>query len=158
MKSVIDKEYYVLMKKICDKNLKSVMSKEDMNSLIYYTYAQCLKHYDPNMGKAKFTTYLYKSMNNNSRKIYLKTVKSKEKQTYAFHFDQAQNPEIAKRETFEILDSLRDQDQEAYNVLVQKFIWGMTNAEIGKANGYCRESARQKVKKALELCREIVYS
>jgi hypothetical protein len=34
----------------------------------------------------------------------------------------------------------------------------MTNKEIGEANGYGKEAARKKLKKALELCREIVYS
>lgn len=134
------------------------MSKEDMDSLIYYTYAQCLKNYDYNKGKAKFTTYLYHSINNNSRKIYLKTVRSPEKQTSTFLFDSGNAPQSTNQEVFEILESLKQTDEESYNVLVQKFLFGMTNQEIGKMNGYCRESARQKVKKALETCREIVYS
>lgn len=158
MKSVIDKEHYVLMKKICYKNLKSVMSQEEMDSLIYYTYAQCLKNYDPNRGHAKFTTYIYQSINHNSRKIYLKKVKSKERQTSGLYFDSTARLESTNREVFEILDSLKDVNEELYNVLVYKFLYGMTNSEIGKMNGYCRELARQKVKKALELCREIVYS
>jgi RNA polymerase sigma factor (sigma-70 family) len=158
MKSVINQEHYAIMKKICYKNLKSVMSQEDMDSLIYYTYAQCLKHYDPSKGQAKFTTYLYHSVNNNSRKIYLKTVRSPEKQTSPFFFDSGQSTESVSREIFEILDSLKETDEDSHTVLVQKFLYGMTNNEIGKANGYCRESARQKVKKALEICREIVYS
>lgn len=158
MKSVINKEHYMIMKKICYKNLKSVMSSEDMDSLIYYTYAQCLKHYNPNIGQAKFTTYLYRSMSNNSKKVYLKIVRSPEKQTSPFLFDSGQSSETARRETFEILESLKETDEESYTVLVQKFLYEMTNAEIGKVNGYCRESARQKVKKALEICREIVYS
>lgn len=157
MQSVIDNDHYCLMKKVCYKNLKTVMNAEDMDSLIYYTYAQCLKNYKSDLGQAKFTTYLHHSINNNSRKIYLKIVRSKEKQTSPFSINRSSYV-CYNTELFDILDSLKDIDIASHDILIQKFLYGMTNEEIGKANGYCREAARKKVKKALNICREIVYS
>ena len=56
------------------------------------------------------------------------------------------------------MESIKDIDLESYDILIKKFYYNMTNAEIGQENGYGKESARKKVKKALELCRKIVYS
>lgn len=165
MKFVIDKEHFKLMKKVCNKNLGRVMSCDEIDSLIYYTYAQCLKNYDPLKESekpfkktTKFTTYLYHSINNNSRKEYLKAVKSKEKQIKGMSFESMPSGETYGHDAFEIMDSLKEQSPEDYEILFQKFMQGMTNAEIAARNGYSRELARQKVKKALDLCRHIVYS
>jgi hypothetical protein len=54
--------------------------------------------------------------------------------------------------------SLEDINKELHQIIIQKFYYGMTNKEIGQKNGYGKEAARKKVKKAIELCQEIVYS
>ena len=53
---------------------------------------------------------------------------------------------------------MKDLDPELHDILVKKFYYNMTNREIGQANGYGKETARKKVKKAIELCRKIVYN
>ena len=156
MNCAIDQEHFNLMKKVCYKNLRTVCKQDEMDSLIYFTYVKCSKQYDKTKSLAKFTTYLYQSIDHNSRKLYLKTVRSKEKSKSSLFFDSASQPlSGTHQETFEILESVKSVDEESYKILVQKFLYGMTNVEIGKENGYCRESARKKVKKALSLCREL---
>jgi DNA-directed RNA polymerase specialized sigma24 family protein len=51
--------------------------------------------------------------------------------------------------------SVQDLNPELHKILIQKFYYGMTNKEIGEENGYGKEAARKKLKKALELCREL---
>lgn len=157
MKFVIDKDHYCLMKKICYKYLRSICDASEMDSLIYYTYVLCCKNYDPDRSEAKFSTYICNSIGYNAKKLRLKLIRSREKQTHPFVFE-ASPKESCSQEVFEIMESLKDIDLESYEVLVQKFMNGMTNSEIGRANGYSRELARQKVKKAIEICREIVYN
>ena len=54
--------------------------------------------------------------------------------------------------------SIKDLNEELYDILIYKYYYNMTNKEIGEKNGYGKEAARKKLKKALSLCREIVYS
>ena len=53
------------------------------------------------------------------------------------------------------LDALKDKSPELHEIIIQKFYYRMTNKEIGEANGYGKEAARKKLKKALDLCREL---
>lgn len=156
MKSVIDQEHFNIMKKVCYKNLSSVCDSEEMDSLIYFTYAKCLKYYDPNKSTAKFTSYIHQSVDYNSRKLYLKTVRAKERYIPTSSLDTAN--ESQGNELADILDALKYVDVEMYDILIKKFIYNMTNVEIGNINGYSREAARKKVEKAINMCRDIVYN
>ena len=62
------------------------------------------------------------------------------------------------KEARDILMSVMDKNPELYDILIKKYYYGMTNKEIGQANGYGKEAARKKLKKAIELCRQIVYT
>ena len=57
----------------------------------------------------------------------------------------------ASRQVQLILDSL---PEESEKILRQKYFDRLTFKEIGEANGYSRETARRKLKKAFELCRK----
>lgn len=167
MQSVNDKfetamnnEYYTnISYKICNQNLKSVCSKEEIKSLVMSTLWKCVRKFNSSRSNAKFSSYLYRSMENNSRRLYKKKISTiKEKQLYENTLPKSLiSNDTAKREVFEILESLKQRNQEYYNVLVQKFFYNMTNQEIGEANGCGKEWARKKIKKALNLCRRIVY-
>ena len=158
--AAMDNEYYVkILYKICNRNLKTVCSKEEIESLVMSTLWKCVRKYNSSKSNAKFSSYLYRSMENNSRRLYKKKISTvKEKQLYEDTFCRSLvKDESSKREVFEILESLKQKNEEYYNVLVQKFFYNMTNQEIGEANGCGKEWARKKIKKALNLCRKIVY-
>jgi RNA polymerase sigma factor (sigma-70 family) len=157
-KAMKDEYYNNIMYKICRKNLASVCTAEEIDSVVMSTLWKCIKKYDPSKSKAKFSSYLYRSIANNSVRFYKKKISTrKEKQLIESNLPVFVD-ESAKKEAFEILESVKEINPEYYNILIQKFYYGMTNAEIGKANGYGKESARKKIKKALKMCRDIVYN
>jgi RNA polymerase sigma factor (sigma-70 family) len=153
----INNEYYKkILYKVCNENLRDVCSKDEIQSIALTTLWNCLQKYKNNEN-AKFSSYLYRSIQNNSRRLYKKKIKTKkEKQLFINQPELTFDPKD-KEEARDILMSVQEKNKELYNVLFQKFFCGMTNKEIGQANGYGKEAARKKLKKALELCREIVY-
>lgn len=154
MKFVIDPDCVNIMKKICNFGLNRVCTKEEIESLMTFTYLKCKKLYDPKKHNAKFTSYLYQSFLNNSRTLYKKKSRNLERninpEFIAIHEDD--------HELFFILESLKEKDSCLYCLLVQKYIYNMTNAEIANLSGCTSENVRKKVKRALEMCREIVYN
>lgn len=153
----IRNEYYKkILYKVCNENLRDVCTKDEIQSIAMSTLWNCLQKYKTNEN-VKFSSYLYRSIQNNSRRLYKKKIKvSKERQLFSTQTELIFDPK-SKEEARDILMSVKEKDEVLYNILIQKFFHGMTNKEIGQANGYGKEAARKKLKKALELCREIVY-
>lgn len=152
-------EYYKkILVKVCNQNLKGVCSKDEMNSVMMNTLWNCLEKF--NNGKnVKFSSYLYRSIQNNTRRIYKKKAREFNNVQLIDNFHSVlTTSDTAKNEAIEILESVKELNKDYYNILIQKFYYGMTNKEIGVKNGYSKEAARKKLKKALELCREIVYN
>lgn len=160
-KALTNKYYMSILYKICNNNLSSVCSKEEIKSIAMSTLWNCISKYNESRGVAKFSSYLYKSAENNTRRLYNKKIKTKntEVELHTFHIcSRMEDDRLAKQEAFEILESVKELDEESYDILIKKYYYGMTNKEIGISNGYGKETARKKVKKALELCRDIVYN
>lgn len=158
----LENKYYMnILFKICNTNLGTVCTKDEIKSVAMSTLWNCVTKYNKEKGVAKFSSYLYTSAERNTRRLYKKKIKASSKevelQTYHFSTRQEEN-RLARQEAFEILESLKDIDPELHDILIKKFYYGMTNKEIGEANGYGKEAARKKVKKALELCKDIVYN
>ena len=151
-------EYYKkILYKVCNENLRDVCTKDEIQSIAMSTLWNCLQKYKVNPN-VKFSSYLYRSIQNNSRRLYKKKIKvAKERQLFTNQTELIFDPKSAE-EARDILMSVKEKDFELYNILIQKFFHGMTNKEIGQSNGYGKEAARKKLKKALELCREIVYN
>ena len=40
------------------------------------------------------------------------------------------------------------------NILQQRYVYNMTMVEVGKANGYSRETARRRLKNAIKICKK----
>lgn len=155
-KDAIDNEYYKkIMYKVCSENLKGVCTKDEMKSIMMSTLWGCIQKFDSSK-KVKFSSYLYRSMQNNSRRVYKKKQKYAKDHEYIENFHSvAKYDNDAKNEARDILMSVQDLNPEMHKILIQKFYYGMTNKEIGESNGYGKEAARKKLKKALELCREL---
>lgn len=152
----INNEYYKkIMHKVCNENLKGVCTKDEIKSVIMNTLWGCLQNFNSTK-KAKFSSYLYRSIQNNSRRLYKSKARDFQNTEYIDNYHNALSCDFkSKEEARDILMSVKDKNEELYNVLVQKFYYNMTNKEIGEQNGYGKEAARKKLKKALNLCREL---
>ena len=60
-----------------------------------------------------------------------------------------------KNEVFDILESLPSGMK---TLLEQRFFHNMTMTEIADENGYSRETARRRLKKAIRMCKNLVKS
>lgn len=154
----ISNEYYKkILYKVCNKNLKNVCTKDEIESIAMDTLWNCIQKYKTN-DKTKFSSYLYKSIQNNSKRLLDKKIKQrKEKQLIDNYCNDLSYDMSSYYEAREILESLKDVDKKSYDILIQKFYYGMTHREIGEMYGFTKEAARKKIKKALEQCRKIVY-
>jgi RNA polymerase sigma factor (sigma-70 family) len=152
----INNDYYKkIMHKVCNENLKGVATKDEIKSLIMNTLWNCIQKFD-DQKKVKFSSYLYRSIQNNSRRIYKNKAKEFRNIEYIENYHSIPDNDFKnKQEVRDILMSVVDLNPELHNILVQKFYYNMTNKEIGEANGYGKEAARKKLKKAIELCREL---
>lgn len=145
-----------LMVKVCRRYLKFVCTEDEMESLRMSTLWRCVNNFHEIEGsKAKFTSYLYRSIKNNAKKLK-KEKSEREVQIFDFIDCTDYNPDI--EEAHDILESLKVVNKESYDILIQKYFYQYTYAEIGQLNGYSGEYARLKIKKAIKLCRKIVYS
>ena len=55
----------------------------------------------------------------------------------------------------EVIDIVSDLEPEVAHIIKQRFYNNMTMKEIGKRNGYSRETARRKLKNAIKICKSI---
>ena len=53
----------------------------------------------------------------------------------------------------QVLDIMGGLDSETVNILEQRFFHNMTMKEIGKKNGYSRETARRRLRNAIKICK-----
>ena len=147
-----------IMTTVCRRYLKNVCTEDEMESLRMATLWKCVNNYkepkDPT-GKAKFTSYLYRSIKNNAKRLKKQKIK---KECLIDNFNAYTYYNEATLEVRDILESVKTINEEMYNILVQKYYYRYTYAEIGKLNGYTGEYARLKLKKAIKLCKKIVYN
>lgn len=151
-----------IMLAVCYRYRKFI-DEDDAESIRLQTLWECCQKYDPNHPKrAKFTSYLYDRLNNRIRN-HLK--KKKRDITNWFIDNPATNNGTSNSQSqtcysdsnleFYILNSLNDEDK---NIITQSYLYNMTIEEIGKANGYSRETARRKLHKVRAKCQELLTS
>lgn len=115
------------------------IDQDQLESIKLNTLWECAKKYDPKKG-TKFTSYLYQNL------VYaFKNELKKNIREFATESIELNTPARASNYT-DIFDGL---PKEYANLLEQKYIYNMTMNEIGKKNGYSRETARRKVAKAV---------
>jgi DNA-directed RNA polymerase specialized sigma24 family protein len=101
----------------------------------------CQKKYDPNRG-AKFTSFLYQQLNF----AFKNELKKKRKEFSTENMDN-NTPDYDRGQELEILDGI---PSHMAILLRQRYVYNMTMVEIGKENGYSRETARRKLASALD--------
>ena len=120
---------------------------DEIQSIKLDTLWKCVKNYDSSKG-AKFTTYLHNQLN------------------YAFRNEaKKKKSQVNLGELHTSVPEKHDYSVDAYDlvsglpnhistILKQRFLYQMTMVEIGRANGYSRETARRRLKNAIKICRK----
>jgi RNA polymerase sigma factor (sigma-70 family) len=125
------------------------IDRDEISSISMCTLWRCINKYDSTRG-AKFTSYLYQQL------VYAFKNELKKRNTeFSSESFEKSFSEEDKTEVFEIMESLPSNMK---HVLKQRYFGNMTMAEIANENGYSRETARRRLKKAISLCKNIVKS
>jgi RNA polymerase sigma factor (sigma-70 family) len=125
---------------------KNSIDVDDLSSVSYETLWRCIDKFDTSRN-AKFTSYLYQQLN-----FAFKNQLKRDSKNKSFATDNIEKcfSETVKMEAMDIINSMPD---DLGTVLRQRFIDNMTIQEIGNANGYSRETARRRIKKAFKVCK-----
>ena len=127
-----------VMNKVCAR-YSTALSADDLYSLKLTTLWRCLNRYNPSK-KTKFTTFLYQQLD-----YAIKNTMKKKKREFS-----CKNIEKSS-EVIDDIDHVLDGLSDEYTILIkQKYVYGMTMEEMGRQNGYSRETARRRFKKALK--------
>lgn len=112
---------------------------DQLDSIKLNTLWECSKKYNPNRG-TKFTSFLYQNL-----VFAFKNELKRNIREFPTESIELNTPARASNNT-DIFDGM---PKEYANLLEQKYIYNMTMNEIGRKNGYSRETARRKVAKAV---------
>ena len=126
----------------------NAIDPDDLSSVSHETLWRCINKFDSSRG-SKFTSYLYQQLNY-AFKNQLK-YDSKNKSYATDNIERSTSDEIR----LEVMDLISSMPEDLGTVLRQRFIDNMTIQEIGNTNGYSRETARRRIKKAFRKCKEL---
>tara|TARA_Y100000004_G_C8876160_1_gene395495 strand:- start:127 stop:648 length:522 start_codon:yes stop_codon:yes gene_type:complete len=158
-----------------DSNIKNIMNKisnryiknidfDDIESIKMNTLWKCIEKYDKNRG-TKFTSYLYQQLsyafkNKVKKKRVEFTLSDMDESKSGYTVAQCLHRGMEKQKNnylskIEVIDIVSDLEPEVAHIIKQRFYNNMTMKEIGKRNGYSRETARRKLKNAIKICKSI---
>lgn len=142
-----------------DPSVQSIMTKvsgryrknidvDDIDSIKMDTLWSCVERFDPSRG-AKFTSYLYQQLS------YAFKNKVKKKKFQFSNVADLEKVDIDFENYMNVKEFLVGLDEELIEVIEQRFYKNMTMIEIGRVNGYSRETARRRVQKAVKICKDM---
>jgi RNA polymerase sigma factor (sigma-70 family) len=134
-----------IMNKVANRYRKSI-DMDDIESIKMQTLWRCIDKYDETRG-TKFTSYLY-------QQITFAFKNKLKKKRMEFNNDSIEKQDTNTGNKMEVFDILTGLEPELRDVIDKRFYHNMTMVEIGKSNGYSRETARRRLKKALKICRK----
>ena len=131
------------MNKVANRYRRNI-DVDEIESIKMNTLWKCIEKHDEN--KSKFTSFLYSQLS-----FALKNKVKKKKLEY-------NSPSIEKEDfkavvSMEYTDIVSGLPEETREILNQRFYQNLTMKEIGKINGYSRETARRRLKNAINLCK-----
>jgi len=134
-----------IMNKVANRYRKAI-DPDDIESIKMQTLWRCIDKYDETRG-TKFTSYLY-------QQITFAFKNKLKKKRMEFNNEVLEKEDSRTKDRTEVFDILTGLDPELRDVLDKRFYHNMTMVEIGKSNGYSRETARRRLKKAIKICRK----
>ena len=155
-----------IMNAIANRYIKSI-DPDEIESIKMITLWKCRDKYDPDRG-AKFTSYLYQQLSF----AFRNELKKKRRMLYLDNLTldifgsvgirqaprsasrRADHSRSFKNHDTEFGDLIAGLPEDVSNILQQRFIGNMTMVEIANANGYSRETARRRLKRAIKICKK----
>lgn len=134
-----------IMNKVANR-YKNSIDMDDIESIKMQTLWRCIDKYDESRG-TKFTSYLY-------QQITFAFKNKLKKKRMEFNNDSIEKQDINTVNKMEVFDILTGLEPELRDVIDKRFYHNMTMVEIGESNGYSRETARRRLKKALKICKK----
>tara|TARA_B100000497_G_C7440292_1_gene274033 strand:+ start:68 stop:544 length:477 start_codon:yes stop_codon:yes gene_type:complete len=142
-------------KKWNDSNVSNIMNKvanryrrnidlDEIESIKMNTLWKCIEKHDEE--KSKFTSFLYSQLS-----YALKNKVKKKKLEY--NCSSIEKTDYKAEMSLEYIDIVSGLPDEAKNIINQRFYQNLTMKEIGKINGYSRETARRRLKNAINICK-----
>jgi len=139
-----------IMNKVSNRYSKNI-DRDDIDSIKMDTLWKCIQKYDETRG-TKFTSYLYQQL---SYALKNKVKKKRNEFNAVNNLEKVDSKAILKGEVFDIITGL---EEEETKILEQRFFYNMTMKEIGRENGYSRETARRRLKNAIKTCQNVCYN
>ena len=134
-----------IMNKVANR-YKNAIDFDDIESIKMQTLWKCIDKYDPTRG-TKFTSYHY-------QQITFAFKNKLKKKRIEFNNESLEKVDTRNKGRMEVFDILTGLDPELRDVLDKRFYHNMTMVEIGRSNGYSRETARRRLKKAIKMCQK----
>jgi RNA polymerase sigma factor (sigma-70 family) len=134
-----------IMNKVANR-YKNAIDFDDIESIKMQTLWKCIDKYDRTRG-TKFTSYLY-------QQITFAFKNKLKKKRVEFNNESLEKVDTRNKSRMEVFDILTGLDAELRDVLDKRFYHNMTMVEIGVSNGYSRETARRRLKKAIKMCQK----
>ena len=157
-----------IMNAVANRYSRSI-DRDEIESIKMITLWKCIDNYYPTRGE-KFTSYLYQQLSfalkNELKKkrdmVYLDNV---ELDFFCYaRGNSTKNLRAAKDAYYpkslfvdhrkEFTDALTGLPEDVSGILKQRYIGNMTMIEIARANGYSRETARRRLKRAVKICKK----
>ena len=138
-----------IMHKVANR-YRNAIDFDDMESIKMQTLWKCIDKYDPERG-TKFTSYLY-------QQITFAFKNKLKKKRIEFNNDSLEKVDTKHTARMEVFDILTGLDSELRDVINKRFYHNMTMVEIGESNGYSRETARRRLKKAIKMCKKNCFA
>jgi len=135
-----------IMNKVANRYRRAI-DFDDIESIKMQILWRCIDRYDPDRG-TKFTSYLYQQLSF----AYKNKLKKKRRE---FNVDKIESVDRKIQHVMDVRDIMTGLDPEHADVLNKRFYHNMTMQEIGKSNGYSRETARRRLGAALKICKKM---
>ena len=158
-----DKDNQNIMNKVAKAYMKNIDSR-DIESIKMDALWRVMNKYDPSKG-TKFTSYLYQQLSY-AFKTWVKKAEKNLEFTQGMKLDSERDRNLTNTSEDAVdINNLNSQlvadittglPADIVAILKQRFYNNMTMKEIAQENGYSRETARRRVKKAVNLCKEQV--
>ena len=136
-----------IMNKVANR-YRTAIDFDDIESIKMQTLWRCIDRYDPDNG-TKFTSYLYQQLS-----FAFKNKLKKKRREY--NVETLESVDRKAEYSMQVKDMITGLEPEYADVLNKRFYYNMTMQEIGKSNGYSRETARRRLKAALKICKKMV--
>lgn len=125
---------------------RNSIDRDDIQSICMNTLWKCVNNFDKDKG-AKFTTFLYNQLGFAFKNELKKKRKTLSLDEVGIDYTRTSTPDTMN----DLISGLPDK---VSKILEQRYIYNMTMVEIGRANGYSRETARRRLKNAIKICKK----